>query len=226
MNMIIYFFLLFISLTVNSVNATGQKINFFDLTKQLNIFFKKEYSSNRDNINIIVRTPLKKNIYCKKPVFSLLSNVHTLGLIDVLLTCNQKRYYLKVEIQSEGEYIIANRKIPRGTKIKESDLKILIGRLDILPNNTYRKKKDVINRINLRDIFPLQPITSFMTRPFWLVKINQQVTVIINGNNFTIVSKAKSLSNGAENENIRVKTKNGKIINGIINENGEVVASL
>jgi len=224
--MIIYFFLLFISLTVNSVNATGQKINFFDLTKQLNIFFKKEYSSNRDNINIIVRTPLKKNIYCKKPVFSLLSNVHTLGLIDVLLTCNQKRYYLKVEIQSEGEYIIANRKIPRGTKIKESDLKILIGRLDILPNNTYRKKKDVINRINLRDIFPLQPITSFMTRPFWLVKINQQVTVIINGNNFTIVSKAKSLSNGAENENIRVKTKNGKIINGIINENGEVVASL
>lgn len=226
MKMMIYFFLLFISFTVNSASSNVQKFNFFDLNKQLNIFFKKEYPFNKDNINIIIRTPLKKNIYCKKPVFSLLRNIHTFGLIDVLLTCNQERYYLQVEVQVEGEYIVANRPIPRGTKITESDLKILIGRLDMLPNNTYRKKKDVINRINLHDFVPLQPITSFMTRPFWLVTVNQQVTVIINDKNFMISSQAKSLSNGAKNDIIRVKTKTGKIIHGVINENGEVLVSV
>lgn len=224
--MIIYFFLLFTSFTVNSIGTTVQKFNFFDLTRQLNIFLKQQYPSNKDHISIILRTPLKKNISCKKPIFSLLNNFRKLGLIDVLLTCNKQYYYLTVEIQSEGEYIAANRKIPRGTIIKESDLKVLIGRLDKLPNNTFRNKKDVINRVNLRDFLPLQPITSLMTHPFWMVKVNQQVTVIIDGHNFTIFSRAKSLSNGAIHENIRVQTKTGKIINGIINQNGEVIVSL
>lgn len=224
--MIIYLFLLFTSFTVNSIGTTVQKFNFFDLTRQLNIFLKQQYPSNKDHISIILRTPLKKNISCKKPIFSLLNNFRKLGLIDVLLTCNKQYYYLTVEIQSEGEYIAANRKIPRGTIIKESDLKVLIGRLDKLPNNTFRNKKDVINRVNLRDFLPLQPITSLMTHPFWMVKVNQQVTVIIDGHNFTIFSRAKSLSNGAIHENIRVQTKTGKIINGIINKNGEVIVSL
>nr|WP_254301601.1 flagellar basal body P-ring formation chaperone FlgA [Buchnera aphidicola] len=224
--MIIYLFLLFTSFTVNSIGTTVQKFNFFDLTQQLNIFLKQQYPSNKDHISIILRTPLKKNISCKKPIFSLLNNFRKLGLIDVLLTCNKQYYYLTVEIQSEGEYIAANRKIPRGTIIKESDLKVLIGRLDKLPNNTFRNKKDVINRVNLRDFLPLQPITSLMTHPFWIIKVNQQVTVIINGHNFTIFSRAKSLSNGAIHENIRVQTKTGKIINGIINQNGEVIVSL
>ncbi|QCI25788.1 flagellar basal body P-ring formation protein FlgA [Buchnera aphidicola (Sitobion avenae)] len=226
MKMIIYLFLLFTSFTVNSIGTTVQKFNFFDLTRQLNIFLKQQYPSNKDHISIILRTPLKKNISCKKPIFSLLNNFRKLGLIDVLLTCNKQYYYLTVEIQSEGEYIAANRKIPRGTIIKESDLKVLIGRLDKLPNNTFRNKKDVINRVNLRDFLPLQPITSLMTHPFWMVKVNQQVTVIIDGHNFTIFSRAKSLSNGAIHENIRVQTKTGKIINGIINKNGEVIVSL
>lgn len=223
---IIYFFLLFASFTVHSISIAAQKFNFFDLTEQLNIFFKKKYPINKDDISIIVRTPLKKKIYCEKPIFSLLSNIRALGVIDILLNCNKQHYYLTVEIQAQGEYIVANRQIPRGTKIQESDLKILTGRLDILPNGTYRKKKDVINRVNLRDFFPLQPITSLMTRPSWLIRFNQEVTIVINGNNFKISSKATSLSNGANNEKIRVKTKTGRIISGIINQNGEVIVSL
>lgn len=209
----IYFLLFFLSFKVDAIS----------LTKELNNFFKKEYPYSKDNIHIIIRTPLKKNTYCKKPIFSILNNFDCLGLIDVLLTCSEQHYYLKVEIQAQGEYIVASRQIPRGTKIQESDLKILIGRLDILPTNTYRKKKDVINRVNLRDIFPLQAITSLMTRPLWLVKVNQQVTIIMKGSNFSISSKATSLGNGVQNDKIRVKTKNGKIITGIINKNGEVI---
>lgn len=211
----IYFFLFFLSFKVNSEN----------LTKELNSFFEKQYPYKKDDINIITRTPLN-NIYCKKPFFSILNNVNYLGLIDVLLTCTKQHYYLKVEIQVKGEYIVANRKIPRGTKIQESDLKILIGRVDILPSTIYRKKKDVINRINLRDIFPLQAITSLMTRRLWLVQVNQQVTIIVKGNNFSLSSKAKSLSNGAKNDKVRVKIKTGKIITGIVNENGEVIVSI
>jgi len=209
----------------HSIDLSEKKFNFFDITEQLNAFLKKEHLY-KDDKSIIIRTPLKKNIYCKKSFFSFLGNSDTLGLIDVLLTCDEKHYYLTVEVQSEGEYIVPNRKIPRGTKIQESDLKILRGRLDILPNNIYRKKKDIINKVNLRDLFPFQPITPSMIRPFWIVKLNQKVTIIINGNNFQITSTGKALKNGSENENIRVKTKNGNIINGIINKNGQVIVSL
>lgn len=214
MKIVIYFFLFFLPLKGYSVS----------LTDQLNNFFKKEFSFKR-NINIIIRTPLKKNTYCKKPYFSVLNNFHDLGLTDILVVCGKKHHYLQIELQEKGEYIVANRKIFKGTKIQESDLKVLIGRLDQLPDNTYFNKKDVINRVNIRDIFPLQPITSFMTRPFWLVKFHQQITIIVHGKDFTVFSKAKCLSNGAENDNVRVKTKNGKIITGIVNKNGEVIIS-
>ncbi|QCI16257.1 flagellar basal body P-ring formation protein FlgA [Buchnera aphidicola (Artemisaphis artemisicola)] len=216
MKIIIYFFLLFLTFHVNAIT----------LTNQLNNFLKKEYPFKKDIISIIIRTPLKKNIYCEKPVFSILNNINYIGLKDVLLTCIKKHYYLKIEIHAKGEYIVANRNIPRGTKIKESDLKVLIGRIDLLPSYTYRRKQDVINRVNLRDILPFQVITSLITRPFWIVKIHQQVTVIIHSNNFTIFSKAKSLSNGSENDTIRIKTKTGKIITGTINKSGEVIVFL
>lgn len=215
MKIIIYFFLFFFSFKVNAIS----------LTDQLNSFFKKEFYF-RKNVNIIIRTPLKKNIFCKKPYFSILNNFHYLGLTDILLVCGKTHHFLKIELQEKGEYIVANRKIPRGTKIQESDLKVLIGRLDKLPDNTYLNKKDVINKVNIRDIFPLQPITSFMTRPFWLVKFNQQITIIICSKYLTVSSQAKSLSNGAENDNVRVKTKTGKIITGIVNKMGQVVISI
>ncbi|AHG60051.1 flagellar basal body P-ring formation chaperone FlgA [Buchnera aphidicola] len=212
----ISFFLLCLSYQVDALS----------LNEKLNDFFKKEYPFKKNRMHIIIRTPLKDHLNCKKPFFSILSNLRDLSLVDVLLKCDTRQYFLQVEIQTQGEYIVAKRKIPRGTKIQKSDLKILIGRLDMLPNNTYLKKEDVINRVNLRDIFPLQPITSFITRPFWLVQVNQQVKIIFKGDGFTISSIAKSLNNGAENEKVRIKTKNGKIITGIVNKNGEVIVSL
>ncbi|WP_261979614.1 flagellar basal body P-ring formation chaperone FlgA [Buchnera aphidicola] len=212
---IIFFLLFFLTCTSNAHN----------LTEKLNDFFKKTFP-HKKNVTVIIRTPLKKNFFCEKPVFSFPNNLNRLGLTHILLICGKKHHYLKVEFQQKGKYIVANRKIPRGTKITESDLKVEIGQLENLPYNTCIHKKDVINKVNLRDIFPLQPITSFIIRPFWTVRINQSIKIIIRGENFFISSQATSLSNGSENERIRIKTKNGKIITGIVNKNGEVIVSL
>ncbi|QFQ32507.1 flagellar basal body P-ring formation protein FlgA [Buchnera aphidicola (Aphis fabae)] len=202
------------------------KINADDLINHLNEFFKQEYSLNINNFKIIVHTPFEKKQICKKPYFLLANNFYNFGLFDVLYVCNQKHQLLKVELQVTGEYIIANKKILRGTKISESDLKVKIGRLDKLPNGTYINKKDVINRVNLRDILPFQPITSFMTRVFWTVISNQEVTVKIKGKNFEIITFGKALDNAGIKEKVRVKVRNGKIITGVINKNREVIVVL
>ncbi|WP_425619524.1 flagellar basal body P-ring formation chaperone FlgA [Buchnera aphidicola] len=223
----ICFILFFVFISVNSLSASEKLLDSFVLSHKISNFLKKEKFFNHDNINVIIRTPLNKKIkFCQRPIFSILNNMHTIGLFDLLLTCNQSKYYLTVEVQSKGEYIVAHKYIPHGMIIKESDLKTLIGRLDNLPNHAYQKKQDIVGRVSVRDIFPLQIITSFMTRPIWLVHINQEVEIIIQGNNFTISTKAKALNNGAENDKIRVKTNFGKIINGIVNKDGKVIISL
>ncbi|QCI24402.1 flagellar basal body P-ring formation protein FlgA [Buchnera aphidicola (Muscaphis stroyani)] len=210
---IFYFFLFFLSFRVNA----------FNLTDQLTHFFEKNHLFDNKKIHVILHTQLKKNIFCKRPFFSLLQNFHYFGLIEVLYTCGKDRQYLQVEVQVEGEYVTANKKILRGSRIKESDLKIIIGRLDTLPNHTYFQMKDVINKVSLRDIFPFQPVTSFMVRPLWLVKINQMVNIVVHGVNFIIFTKGKALENAANNENVRVKINNNNVINGKVNENGEVI---
>jgi flagella basal body P-ring formation protein FlgA len=217
----IFFYLLIFFLSFNSL-----KINAYNLNDQLNDFFKKEYSLNIKNLKTIIRTPLKQNSFCKKPTFSLVNNVHNFGLTDVILICGAKHQFLQVELQAEGEYVTAKKKIPRGTKIKREDLKKIIGRLDTLPRSTYLNKEDVINRVNIRDIFPFQPITSFMTRPYWIVKTNQKVIIKMIGIDFEVVFMGKSLNNATKKEKIRVQIKNGKILTGKINENGEVVVVL
>ena len=151
---------------------------------------------------------------------------YNFNLFNILYILKQHNQFLKTTSQVIGKYIIANKKILRGTKIKESDLKVVQGRLDKLPNGTYLNKKDVINRVNLRDILPLQPITSFMTRIFWTVTLHQEVTVKVKGNNFEIITTGKSLGNGGVKDKIRVKIKNSNIVTGIINEIGEVIVVL
>lgn len=215
MKIIIYFFAFFFSFKVYSN----------PLSDQLKDFLKNKYSIKK-NVHIIIRNGLKKNTFCKNPHFSVLNNFHSINFIDILLDCENKHHFLKIELQEKGEYIVAKRKIPRGTKIQESDLKIVKGRIDKLPINAYLNKKDVVNRVNLRDIFPLQPITSFITRPFWLVRVNQKITIIIQNKNFLVFSTGTSLTNSAANQKARIKTKNGNIIIGTVNKNGEVIVMI
>ncbi|WP_295164393.1 flagellar basal body P-ring formation chaperone FlgA [uncultured Buchnera sp.] len=222
MKLIKIFFCLFIFF----LSFKSFKANAYNLSDQLNDFFKKEYTLKTKNIKTIIHTPLKKKILCKKPIFSLVNNNHNFGIVDIILICGAQHQYLQVELQVEGEYIIAKKKIPRGTRIRDGDLKKMVGRLDTLPRSTYLNKKDVINRVNLRDIFPFQPITSFMTRPYWLVKINQQVTVKMKGIDFEVVFLGKALSNGVKKQKIRVQIKNGKVLTGMIDKNGEVIVFL
>ncbi|CAL4323391.1 flagellar basal body P-ring formation chaperone FlgA [Buchnera aphidicola] len=222
MQLIKIFFYLFISF----LSFQPFNVHAWNLVDELNNFFKKEYFLKTRNIKVIIHTPLKKKLICEKPVFSLVNNIHDFGLIDIILMCGSQKQYLQIELQVEGEYIIAKKKISRGTKIAERDLKSIVGRLDVLPRGTYFNKKDVINRVNLRDIFPFQPITSFITRPCWLIKNNQQVTVKLQGKNFEIILIGKSLNHGNRREKIRVKIKSGKILTGIISKRGEVVVIL
>lgn len=202
------------------------KLNANDLINHLNEFFKQEYSLNSNYFKIIVHTPFKKKQICKKPYLLLANNFYNFGVFDVLYICNQQHQFLKIELQVKGKYIIAKKKIFRGTKISESDLQVTMGRLDKLPRGTYVNIKDVVNRVNLRDILPFQPITSFITRVFWTILSNQEVTVKLKGKNFEIITFGKALDNGGFNEKVRVKIRDGKIVTGIINENKEVIVVL
>ncbi|WP_367672897.1 flagellar basal body P-ring formation chaperone FlgA [Buchnera aphidicola] len=144
-------------------------------------------------------------------------------MIDVLLTCDNITRHLNIELQVKGKYITANRFIPKGSCIIFSDLKTMTGRIDMLPYQTYFDKKDVINKVNLRDIFPLKPITSFMLRPMWMVTIHQRVNVIIKGVNFKIISHGTALKNASKNQLVPVKIYNNCILSGIVNSNGDVI---
>ncbi|QFQ32161.1 flagellar basal body P-ring formation chaperone FlgA [Buchnera aphidicola] len=202
------------------------EINANDLTNHLNEFFKQEYSLDTKNFKILLHAPLEKNKICKKQHFLLSHHFHSVGLFDILYICGRQHQFLKLELQIQGQYIIAKKKIFRGTKISASDLKSITGRLDKLPNGTYFNKQDVINRVNVRDILPFQPITSFMTRAFWIVTSNKEVTIKFKGNNFEIITTGKALDNGGAKEKIRVQIKSGKIITGIINNDGQVIVVL
>lgn len=212
---IIVYFLFFLSFKVNSTIFSDH----------IGCDFKKGYLVNKSNTNKITFTSLKDNILYNPARFLLFNNAFNLK--DTHLEINDLIHHpLQKKMPIKVKYITVNKIIPRGTKIYASDLKVVLGCSNNLPYNTYYNKKEIINRISLRDIYPLQPITPFMIQPFWLIKVNQPVVLIIKGIYFKIISQGKSLKNAIINDIISVKTDAGTILTGIVNERGEVIVNL
>ncbi|WP_343154024.1 flagellar basal body P-ring formation chaperone FlgA [Buchnera aphidicola] len=202
------------------------KVNANNLIAHLREFFQLQYSLNTSDFTELIHTPFKIKQIFKKPCFLLKDNLNNFHLFNILYAYKKQHECFDAKVQIKGKYIIAKKKILRGTKIKESDLKVITGRLDKLPHGAYLRKQDVIDRVNLRDILPFQPITSFMTRAFWIIKVNQEVTIKFKGINFEIITTGKALGNGVIDEKVRAQIKNNKIVTGIINKHGEVVVIL
>lgn len=216
--------LLSVLLSLASLTATAG-----DLTAQLTQFFKNRYGESAqgaDNLTVVVKTPQNMWPACDAPQFSLPGNSRMWGNISVAANCEQNRRYIQVQVQVTGEYLVATRRVARGSAITADDLRMQQGRLDTLPARTLVKAEDAVGAITLRDINPGQPVTQMMMRQPWRVKAGQMVRVTASGDGFNISSEGKAMNNATALQPVRVRMNSGQIVMGKVDADGNILISL
>ena len=216
------FFLLGLGMATMSASAA-------DLTAQLNQFFKARYGETgqgADTLSVVVKTPQTQWPTCEAPQFTLPGNSRMWGNMSVAANCDQNRRYLQVQVQVEGDYLVAARQVVRGTALTADDLKVVHGRLDTLPARTVINAADVTDGIALRDIIPGQPLTMMMVRQPWRVKAGDNVNVIASGDGFNVASEGRAMNNATAAQLVRVRMNSGQIVSGKVGPDGNILITL
>ncbi|PNS13397.1 flagellar biosynthesis protein FlgA [Mixta theicola] len=197
-----------------------------DLSAQLNQFFKTRDPLHAAGMNVVVRTPEQQWPPCATPQFSLPGNSRLWGNMSVAANCDRERRYLQVEVQVTGDYVVANRQIPRGSALTAGDIVIKQGRLDTLPARAVLDPQQIVEAVSVRDILPDQPLTLSMVRQAWRVKAGQPVIVIAQGDGFNVSSEGRALNNATAMQRVRVRMGNGQIVSGNVSADGNILISL
>ncbi|MDD2544942.1 MAG: flagellar basal body P-ring formation chaperone FlgA [Burkholderiaceae bacterium] len=77
-----------------------------------------------------------------------------------------------------------------------------------------------------RQLLAGQALRQSMIRPLALFRAGAQVRVVAQGPGYAITSAGQALTTGAPGQTVRVRMDNGRLINGVVNENGTIEVSL
>lgn len=83
-----------------------------------------------------------------------------------------------------------------------------------------------VGQVASRQLMAGQTVRQSMVRAPSVFRAGAQVRVVAQGPGYLVTSSGQALSNGAVGQTIRIRMDNGRLISGIVNEDGTINASL
>lgn len=194
------------------------------LDKQIAEFFNQQWQNIAEDINIHYSQQLP-TLNCDKPTLALLNKHKKWGNVTISAQCADKKTFIPINVAVTGHYVVANQAIAAGSLITADNIRRQSGRLDSLPTNVILQESQLRDHVALRNIAINQPIKTTMVRKYWRVKAGQVVKLIIAGEGYQIISQGKSLTNAAIGETVNVRTHSGKIVEGVVTNQGVTIFS-
>lgn len=196
------------------------------LESGLTAFFAARLAGVSDDVTVAIKTPANLWPACEQPQFSLPGNARLWGNLSVQARCGADKRYLQVNVQANGDYVVAAQPVPRGATLNAGAVRLMRGRLDQLPPRAMLTLNQAQDAVTLRDLAPGQPIVLSMVRQAWRVKAGQRVQVVATGDGFSINSEGQALNNAAVAQNARVRMASGQVVSGTVGADGNILISL
>ncbi|AHG22042.1 flagellar basal body P-ring biosynthesis protein FlgA [Chania multitudinisentens RB-25] len=197
-----------------------------DLSAQIERFIQAQFTDNPVEVKVYVRTPSNLWPQCDVPQLSWLQHTRRWGNISISAHCGQQRYFIQIQVQLVGRYLVSTRAIGAGRQLTAADITVKTGRLDTLPPRTLTDSDKALGAISLRNINPGQPLNLMMLRRAWVIKTGQPVQVVAQGEGFNISGTGKAMNNAIAEGNVRVRMTSGLIVSGIANDDGTIRLTL
>jgi flagellar basal body P-ring formation protein FlgA len=130
--------------------------------------------------------------------------------------------YVSARVAVEVTYYVASRQIGAGESLSAADFMPRAGDLGTLPQTIITDPNQATGAVALARIAAGLPLRTDMLRSAASVLIGQTVKVIAVGTNFTISAEGSALNNAEPGQQVRVRTGNGQVIQGVVKDAGTV----
>ena len=178
--------------------------------------------------SIKILTPAEQlTSLCATPELSIAGNNRRLtGNKSIIAQCGNKRKFIQISVQAQGTWWTARHGIKPGSVIEANDIEPRTGSLDRLPAGLIFDRENIVGQTATRTINKGQAVVENQLRKGWSVVSGQEVDVLATGEGFQIRIKAKALDSAAAGQPVRLSTRSGQIVTGMVAPDGKVHINL
>lgn len=130
--------------------------------------------------------------------------------------------YVQAHISVHATYYVAARDIAPGQTIEQPDLVARDGDLANLPRSVVTDPAQAVGALAQNRITAGLPLRQDMIRAPLAIQLGQTVRLVASGEGFSISTEGSAMQNAATGQPIRVKTRSGQIISGIVKADNTV----
>lgn len=126
--------------------------------------------------------------------------------------------YLQAAVSVQGNYYVAARSIRPGHPIGPEDIEARQGELISLASGTAVDPASVIGRIATQRIAAGQPVRMRALRSADAIQRGRVVRILAKGPGFVVSGEGEAMGNAGPGASIRVRTANGQVVSGIVQD--------
>jgi flagella basal body P-ring formation protein FlgA len=130
--------------------------------------------------------------------------------------------YVQAHISVHATYYVAARDIAPGQTIEQPDLVARDGDLANLPRSVVTDPAQAVGALAQNRITAGLPLRQDMIRAPLAIQLGQTVRLVASGEGFSISTDGSAMQNAATGQPIRVKTRSGQIVSGIVKADNTV----
>ncbi|WP_077003185.1 flagellar basal body P-ring formation chaperone FlgA [Variovorax sp. KK3] len=162
---------------------------------------------------------------CEAPEAFLPNGAAAWGRVSVGLRCNGERpwtRYIQAHVAVEGRYLVAARAIEAGQAIGAGDVAARTGDLTALPKSIVADPAELKGMVAVNRVAAGAPLKREQLRGTVVIQQGQTVQVVAGGPGFTVSTEARALTRAEIGGLVQAKTRDGRLLSGVADEEGQV----
>ncbi|VTU26640.1 Flagella basal body P-ring formation protein FlgA precursor [Variovorax sp. PBS-H4] len=147
------------------------------------------------------------------------------GRVSVGLRCPGERpwtRYVQAHVALEGRYLVAARALEAGRPLGAGDVAARTGDLTSLPKSIVVDPAELKGMVAANRIAPGAPLRREQLRGTVVIQQGQTVQVVAEGAGFTVSTEARALTRAEIGAAVQAKTRDGRLVSGVADEEGQI----
>ncbi|GAA4332181.1 flagellar basal body P-ring formation chaperone FlgA [Variovorax defluvii] len=196
-----------------------------DAEETVRQFLQEQAAGLPGRARIKVAMPAAALPPCDAPEAFLPNGASAWGRVSVGLRCPGERpwtRYIQAHVAVEGRYLVAARAIEAGQPIGAGDVAARTGDLSKLPRSVLADPAELKGMVAVNRVAAGAPLRREQLRGTVVIQQGQTVQVIAGGPGFTVSTEARALSRAEAGALVQAKTRDGRLLSGVADEEGQI----
>jgi len=162
---------------------------------------------------------------CEAPEAFLPPGATPWGRVSVGVRCQTERpwtRFVQAHVSVEGSYFVAARAIETGRPLGAADVTERTGDLTRLPRSVITSAAELVGVVAANRIGPGAPLRKESVRGVTVIQQGQAVKLVAQGEGFVVSTEGKALSGARVGAVVQAKTREGRLVSGVADEEGQI----